>query len=588
MPGVYNLSADLLVYEGSTLLERRVLTPANPSATLSLSPGRTYDFELSVKADPGDNQPKEVAWVRESRNITGDTTIPLRPRAIATGVMLVTYTPLREGKATEVELWIDTPIGPLPSKSFPLDDLGDPAYAVVSGSATVEAGSKLGARVAAAPGSAGTQVALRVSLQAMGSDHTLQTLTDELTLSVLNRLPSDDGQTFGGSVANLGPGVLPAPLEIHALSDSLGPWGTLQPDASFTIGLKPGADLEDHLAPLVFEPLSCTWTDTPEDTNFVPVDFEAGTYDLLLVNDPSLAYQPGYKMGALVYMDRPLSARGNCTDPYYGITYAFDFNLQAGWNIWVIEFTSSNSLSYSGTPFSGSTPSGLNWYLSPEPTPPGFTISLNPTSLTVQQGQSGTTTLTITPQNGFTGEVTLALERQDGTPAPSGITLSPTSVTVSGSSPVTQVLTLSVGAGVTTGTYNLRVKATSGSLVSTANLTLYVTSGGGGSGANVGVSADFSPPWGWISYPGWGESLPAGTPVNIRGWARDNQALASVEVYVNFQPLAGVVITQYAPGDWGWSVPWTPSTPGRNRIDLVVKDQGGNSYAYSIWVNVQQ
>jgi hypothetical protein len=112
-------------------------------------------------------------------------------------------------------------------------------------------------------------------------------------------------------------------------------------------------------------------------------------------------------------------------------------------------------------------------------TAPTFTISLNPTSLTIQQGQSGQTTLTLTPQNGFTGSVNLALEDQNGN-APNGITLSPTSVTVSGSSPVTQTLTLSVGTGVATGTYNLRVKATSGSLTKTADLSLEVTAGSSG------------------------------------------------------------------------------------------------------------
>jgi hypothetical protein len=107
--------------------------------------------------------------------------------------------------------------------------------------------------------------------------------------------------------------------------------------------------------------------------------------------------------------------------------------------------------------------------------PPTFTLSLNPPSLTVQQGQSGTTALTVTPQNGFTGSVSLALENQDGTPVPSGITLSPTSVAVSNSSSVTQTLTLNVGASVPTGTYALRVKASSGSLTRTANLSLTVT-----------------------------------------------------------------------------------------------------------------
>ena len=106
--------------------------------------------------------------------------------------------------------------------------------------------------------------------------------------------------------------------------------------------------------------------------------------------------------------------------------------------------------------------------------PPDFTISLNPTSLTVQQGSSGQTTLTVTPQNGFTGTVALSLVDGSGNPV-SGINLSPTSVTVSGSSPVNQTLTVSAAASVAPGIYNLQVRATSGSLTKTANLSLTVT-----------------------------------------------------------------------------------------------------------------
>jgi len=103
-----------------------------------------------------------------------------------------------------------------------------------------------------------------------------------------------------------------------------------------------------------------------------------------------------------------------------------------------------------------------------------FTLSLNPTSLTVQQGSSGTTQLTITPQNGFTGTVALSLVDGNGNPV-SGISLSPTSVNVTGSSPLTQTLTVNVGSGVAPGTYSLQVRATSGSLTKTASLSLTVT-----------------------------------------------------------------------------------------------------------------
>jgi len=113
---------------------------------------------------------------------------------------------------------------------------------------------------------------------------------------------------------------------------------------------------------------------------------------------------------------------------------------------------------------------GLTVVVTATPPPPNFTISLNPANLTVQQGSSGTTTLTVTPQNGFTGAVGLSLVG-----APSGVTLSPANVTVSGSSPVNQTLTVNVGSGVAPGTYSLQVRATSGSLTKTTGLSLTVT-----------------------------------------------------------------------------------------------------------------
>ena len=101
---------------------------------------------------------------------------------------------------------------------------------------------------------------------------------------------------------------------------------------------------------------------------------------------------------------------------------------------------------------------------------PDFTLSLNPTSLTVQQGSSGTTQLTITPQGGFTGTVSLSVVG-----APIGVTLSPTSLSVRGTRPVTQSLTVRVAGSVATGIYNLQVKFTGGGTTRTAALSLTVT-----------------------------------------------------------------------------------------------------------------
>ena len=143
---------------------------------------------------------------------------------------------------------------------------------------------------------------------------------------------------------------------------------------------------------------------------------------------------------------------------------------------------------------------GLTVVITPPPPPPDFTISLNPTSLSIQQGGSGTTQLTITPQGGFTGTVSLSLVG-----APSGVTLSPTSVNVTGSNAVSQNLTVSVGSGVATGTYSLQLQATSGSLTKTAGLSLTVTASGGGGG----VAAP-SPSASWTRFPRWGPTTAPG------------------------------------------------------------------------------
>ena len=118
---------------------------------------------------------------------------------------------------------------------------------------------------------------------------------------------------------------------------------------------------------------------------------------------------------------------------------------------------------------------------------PNFNIALSPTSLTVQQGTSRNTTLTLTPQNGFTGTVTLSLVNTSNNPVP-GITLSPTSFTVSANSPTNQALSVNVASSVATGSYNLKVKAVSGSLSKEASLSLDVTAGGGSPDFTIALS----------------------------------------------------------------------------------------------------
>ena len=72
--------------------------------------------------------------------------------------------------------------------------------------------------------------------------------------------------------------------------------------------------------------------------------------------------------------------------------------------------------------------------------PPDYSITANPTSLTIVQGQSGSTVLTLTPVGGMTGTVAFTCT---GLPAKSSCAFAPTQVVMSGNDAV-QTVTLTV------------------------------------------------------------------------------------------------------------------------------------------------
>jgi hypothetical protein len=116
----------------------------------------------------------------------------------------------------------------------------------------------------------------------------------------------------------------------------------------------------------------------------------------------------------------------------------------------------------------------------------GFDLEVDPPELSVGQGRQGTFSAILTPYGGFRGRVEFTLEG-----APPGVELDPAtaSVEIAGDAQVRHPLRARVGEGVPPGTYSLTVRATSGSLTKTANLSLTVTaSGGGGGGGEAGTT----------------------------------------------------------------------------------------------------
>ena len=101
------------------------------------------------------------------------------------------------------------------------------------------------------------------------------------------------------------------------------------------------------------------------------------------------------------------------------------------------------------------------------PPPNDFSISAGPTSLTLLQGTSGTSTISTALTTGSAGTVSLTVS---GTPSGATASLSPTSVTAGGSS------TLTVGAGTAAaGNYTLTVTGTEGSITHSTTVALTVT-----------------------------------------------------------------------------------------------------------------
>ncbi|MGN6431633.1 MAG: hypothetical protein ACTHNB_13025 [Gaiellaceae bacterium] len=106
----------------------------------------------------------------------------------------------------------------------------------------------------------------------------------------------------------------------------------------------------------------------------------------------------------------------------------------------------------------------------PPPPPPtnDFSISASPSSLTVDQGQNGTSTVSTSVTAGSAENVALTAT---GQPAGTTVTFSPSSVTAGGSSTMTVSNSTAPG-----GTYTITVKGTSPSASHTATVTLNVPS----------------------------------------------------------------------------------------------------------------
>ena len=94
---------------------------------------------------------------------------------------------------------------------------------------------------------------------------------------------------------------------------------------------------------------------------------------------------------------------------------------------------------YGGTETLSSSLSGVSEISTEASTTPGFTATADPTTITVNQGHTGTTTITLTPTNSFNNYVSLSCS---ALPSDTTCTFLPTNVYVSGTTPSTSVMSI--------------------------------------------------------------------------------------------------------------------------------------------------
>jgi hypothetical protein len=98
-----------------------------------------------------------------------------------------------------------------------------------------------------------------------------------------------------------------------------------------------------------------------------------------------------------------------------------------------------------------------------------FSVSMAQTNLSIKRGSKGTDTVTLTPQQGFTGSVTLSLS---GLPSGATGTFNPSSPSINGS-PANSTLTIATGTAAVS-SYLLTITGTSGGLVHSTTVTLTI------------------------------------------------------------------------------------------------------------------
>ena len=153
---------------------------------------------------------------------------------------------------------------------------------------------------------------------------------------------------------------------------------------------------------------------------------------------------------------------------------------------------------------------------------PNFTISASPASLSVLQGNQGSSTITTTISGGFNASIVLSASG-----APTGTTVSFNPATIAAPGAGSSTLTITVGASTPTGTYVITVSGSGGGIVRTVTVNLTVI-------AQVALSWNASTSQGVVGYNAY-RSMTSGGP-----YTKLNSSLISTTNYTDQMVQSGL------------------------------------------------
>jgi hypothetical protein len=200
-------------------------------------------------------------------------------------------------------------------------------------------------------------------------------------------------------------------------------------------------------------------------TNSIPISLTVAKPNLTPPSPSAVTLDPGGSVTSTITITPANAFSGNVTlvasGLPAGVTAVFSPNPATSSSVLTLTAASTAKLKTTTVTITG-TSGRLKATTKIEVTPGNFVLTATPGALTVAQGNSGTGTITIIPEDGFDGNVTLSAR------VPSGVTASFTPNPATS----TSTLTLNVSDSAAIGTSTVTITGTSGSLVRTTTIQL--------------------------------------------------------------------------------------------------------------------